>query len=80
MTLTLASAVEDRSDTVTVRYTKPPANPLQSASGNAVETFTDQAVTVIVFDWSTSLTLTGLDIGFGLQRPDCFGSMHHWAH
>ena len=34
-----------RSDTVTVRYTKPSANPLQSASGQAVETFADQEVT-----------------------------------
>ena len=52
VTLTLASAVS-ASDTVTVRYTKPSANPLQSASGNVVDTFTDQEVTNSTFSsWS----------------------------
>ena len=44
VTLTLASAVE-ADDTVTVRYTRPSANRLQSTAGQAVETFADQEVT-----------------------------------
>ena len=55
VTLTLASAVE-AGDTVTVRYTRPSANPLQSTGGQAVETFADQEVTVREPIWSATLT------------------------
>ena len=43
VTLTLASAVAF-GETVTLAYTKPAANPLQDAAGNAVDTFTGQPV------------------------------------
>ncbi len=59
VTLTLASAVVS-GDTVKVRYTKPSANPLQSAYGVAVDTFPDQAVTnnrTQVTIWSSELTV-----------------------
>ena len=45
VTLTLSSAVTS-GDTVTLAYTKPSANPLQDASGNAVADFTGQRVAI----------------------------------
>ena len=55
--LTLASAVT-RTDTVNVRYTRPSTKPLQGTSGNAVETFTDQAVNNIPWGgWAATLTV-----------------------
>ena len=66
VTLTLASAVS-RGDTVGVRYTKPSAGPLQGVSGNAVDTFADQAVTnntVAGTIWSATLT-AGVVVGEG---------------
>ena len=53
--LTLASTVNG-TDTVKVRYNRPSAGPLQSTSGNAVDTFTDQAVANNTPMWSATLT------------------------
>ena len=74
VTLTLASAVVG-SDTVTVRYTKPSANPLQNASGDVVETFADQAVTnnTPVTIWSATLTVAD----FGLSGRGCWATAGH---
>ena len=72
VSLTLASAVSE-DDTVTVRYTKPSANPLQSTSGQAVDTFTDQEVTNEVTNnspiWSATLTASR----FAHPRLTAFG-------
>ena len=58
VTLTLASAVS-AGETVTVRYAKPSANPLQGAADNDVETFVEQDVanTTPIGIWSATLTV-----------------------
>ncbi len=66
--LTLASAVSHL-DTVKVRYTKQSRNPLQGASGTAVATFADQAVTNNTLQggtiWSAKLTVGSAQGSFG---------------
>ena len=75
VTLTLASTVV-KNDTVKVRYTKPSTNPLQGASGLAVATFTDQAVTNNTpLLWLGTLTVKGLSSTiFGCSNADATAS------
>ncbi|MDE0204247.1 MAG: SwmB domain-containing protein, partial [Rhodospirillaceae bacterium] len=79
VTLTLASAVA-YGDTVTVRYTRPSANPLRDLVGDRVASFSGQAVTNNTAAqaapqgglWSGSLTLQNLSgVGVVGQRLGC---------
>ena len=79
VTLTLASPVA-HGDTVTVRYTRPSAMPLQTPAGVAVGTFADQAVTNNTpagAIWSATLTVRGVSSGVHgcLGTTQCSGAL-----